>query len=202
MDIEVDQQGEAYDFSLGRILALTAFGAVVLSVFDAFHTHSGTTRYTTTVVWEAAWWTPLIFGLATGVGGPLYVLAYRRLGGRRAPPGWWSLVPGVVLFGALYYFSGFYQGANATKLGVLSAAAIGLHGWLDRTRAGIVVLLLTAAVGPLIESFLVHAGVFLHLHPDLLHVPMWLPALYACGAVVLGQGTRRWLRDSRQDARS
>src|SRR5262245_4889929 len=117
-----------------RLLLLFAFGAVVLSVFDGFHTPSGTTLYATTVAWQAAWWTPLIFGASTGVGGPVFALIYRVLGGKKVPPGWLQLVPAFAIFGALYAFSGFYKGPNVVKLAVLSGGAAVLFAWLDRTR--------------------------------------------------------------------
>jgi hypothetical protein len=179
-----------------RLLALTAFGAVFISIFDGFHTYSDTTRYTTIVAWRAAWWTPLLFGLSTGVGGPVYVLNYRVLGGRRPAPGWAALAAAFVIWGGLYAFSGFYKGPNEVKLAVLSAAAVVLFAWLDRTAAGAGSALLTALVGPIVEVVLVHRDAFKHLQPDFAGIPMWLPALYACAAVVLGQGTRRLLDPS------
>jgi hypothetical protein len=182
--------------TLARILALAAFGAVVISIFDGFHTYSETTQYTTIVAWRAAWWTPLIFGLSTGVGGPVYVLSYRTLGGRRLAPGWTPLAIAFVIYGALYAFSGFYKGTNEAKLAVLGAAAVALFAWLDRTAAGAGTTLLTALVGPLVEVVLVHLDAFKHLQPDVAGIPMWLPALYACSAVVLGQGARRLLDPS------
>src|SRR5947208_1517661 len=94
-----------------RLAWLFAFGAMVISIFDGFHTHSGTTRYATTVVWQAAWWTPLIFGLSTGVGGPAFAVGYEAFGGKRAPPSWPILGVSFAAFGGLYWFSGFYHGA-------------------------------------------------------------------------------------------
>ena len=176
-----------------RLLALAAFGGVVITFFDGFHTHSGTTRYATTVLCEAAWWAPLPFALGMGVGGPAYVLGYRALGGRRPPAAWPALGAAFAAYGALYAFSGYYAGSNAAKLAALAAAAVLLHAWLDRTLAGASMALVTAIVGPLVEVVLVHAGVFTHLKADVLGVPVWLPALYACSAVVIGQGARRWL---------
>jgi len=192
-------QGRAarVELSPGRLLCLFAFGAVVLSTFDGFHTYSGTTRYASTIAFRAAWWTPLGFGLALAAGGPLYALLYERLGGRRAPPSWSRLAPALAVFGGLHAWSGFFHGANETKLVVLGAAALALFAWLDRSLAGAACALGTALAGPLVEIVLVRAGAFEHLQPDFLGVPMWLPALYACSAPVVGQGARRWLLASR-----
>jgi hypothetical protein len=188
-----------------RLATLFAFGAVVISIFDGFHTHSGTTRYPHPVAFEAAWWTPLIFGASTGLGGPAFALVYRVSGGKRPPPSAPSLAVAFAIFGALYAFSGFYHGASATsgsyqeanltKLLVLGLGALALYLWLDRTVAGAVATLATALTGPLIEIVLVHAGAFEHLQPDVLGIPCWLPALYACSAPAVGHGSRWWLSE-------
>jgi hypothetical protein len=177
-------------------LALFAFGAVVLSTFDGFHTHSGTTRYANVVALQAAWWTPLVFGLTTGVGGPMYAFLYRVLGGVRPPPSWARLTPAFGIFGMLYAFTGFYHGPSSIKLAVLAAAAAALFFWLDRTRAGALCLVVTTLTGPFVEAAQIRAGMFEYLQHDFLGVPMWLPALYACSAPVIGQGARRWLAPS------
>ncbi len=188
--------------SLARVAALFVFGAVVISIFDGFHTHSGTTRYPDPVAFEAAWWTPLIFGASTGLGGPAFALLYRALGGKRPPPSGPQLAVAFALFGALYAFSGFYHGANLTKLLVLGAAAVALYLWLDRTLAGALATLATALTGPLVEIALVHAGAFEHLQPDVLGtIPCWLPALYACSAPAVGHGARWWLAHDASSAR-
>lgn len=179
--------------TLPRVLVLFAFGAVVITFFDGFHTHSGTTRYATVVAFQMAWWAPLLFGASVGLGGPLFAVGYRSLGGTRAPPPWLALGAAFVSFGALYYFSGFFHGANATKLGVLSFAALVLWGVLDRTWQGAACALGAALSGPAVEVALVHLGAFAHLQPDALGIPMWLPALYACAAPVLGHASRRFL---------
>ncbi len=193
-----DQSQKRVRLAPAPLSALFGFGAVTLSICDGFHTHSGTTSYPNPVALMAAWWTPLIFGLAVGAGGPAYAILYQLLGGRKAPPSWLQLAPAFVAFCSLYYFSGFYHGANphetnVTKLAVLGGAALVLYALLDRTVAGALCLVATALTGPCVESILVHLGAFLHLQPDVLGVPMWLPALYACSAPVVGQGARRVL---------
>ena len=45
------------------------------------HTWSGTTEYTHPLVLRTAWWAPLLFANAYGVGGLIFALGYRRLGG-------------------------------------------------------------------------------------------------------------------------
>jgi hypothetical protein len=178
-----------------RVLALFLFGAIVISFFDGFHTFSGTTAYAHPLgASKMAWWTPLIFGASTGLGGPAFALGYARFGGTLAPPPWNKLVSAFVSFGALYFFSGFYHGPNEVKLAVLVAGAVAFFLWLDRTWQGALCALATAATGPLVEIVLVHFGTFVHVQPDFLGIPMWLPALYLASAPVIGHGARRFLR--------
>lgn len=185
------------------LASLFGFGAVFLTVCDGFHTYSGTTSYPAPLALQAAWWVPLNFGLGVLLGGIAYAVLYRLFGGTKPAASFTRLAPGLVAFGALYYFSGFYKGpddraTNEVKLAVLATAAVALHALLDRTLAGVACSLVTALVGPTVEVIFVHLGYFKHLQPDVLGVPMWLPALYACSGPVIGQGARRVLENVHQ----
>jgi hypothetical protein len=193
-----------------RLPLLFAFGAVVITLFDAFHTLSGTTAYVG--LHQSArleWWTPLVFGAGTTVGGSVFAGLYRALGGTKDPPPWRVLASALWCFGALYFFSGFFRGSNATKLVVLALAATAAFVWLDRTWQGAVCAMVLTIIGPSLEIILVRVGTFVHLQPDFLGIPMWLPALYLCSAPVMGHGSRKLLaprdttaRDAEDGARS
>lgn len=172
---------------------LWLLGATAVSFFDGFHTHSGTTRYAAPVLWQMAWWTPLLFGASVGLGGPVYAMGVQRMGGGRPPPPWRDLAIGFAGFGGLYFASGYLPASNGAKLAMLLAGAALLFGWLDRTRAGAIMALVTAVSGPLVEITLVHLGTFAHLQPDFAGIPMWLPGLYLCAGPTLGQIARRAL---------
>lgn len=81
-------------------------GALVIPLFDGFHTHSGTTAYPHPFVWRMAWWVPLLFGTSVAGGGLAFALAYPRLGGRRAPPRVPALVVAFAAFALAYWSSG------------------------------------------------------------------------------------------------
>src|SRR5687767_1598495 len=102
---------------------LWLLGAVVVSFFDGFHTHSGTTRYAAPVIWQMAWWTPLLFGASVGLGGPVYAIGVRHLGGGRPPPPARDLGIGFAIFGVLYFASGYLPVSNALKLAILVGGA-------------------------------------------------------------------------------
>jgi hypothetical protein len=181
----------------GRVLALFAFGSIVVTTLDGFHTWSDTTRYASPVVLRAAWWAFLTLGLAAAGGGSLYALLYQSLGGRKPPPPWSQLAPGFAIFVGLYAFSGFFHGPSETKLIVLGVGGVALFLWLDRTLAGVACAVVTAFAGTLSEIVAGRTGAFEYLRPDFLGVPFWLPALYVCAAATVGQGARRWLIDPR-----
>src|SRR4051812_39740213 len=67
----MSDQAEAHvglRLSAGRMLALFAFGSIVITTLDGFHTWSDTTRYASPVVLRAAWWPFLTMGLAAAGG--------------------------------------------------------------------------------------------------------------------------------------
>ena len=180
-----------------RFFLLFLFGALTLTVFDAFHTLSGTTAYAGAYhASRLEWWTPVLMGAGTAIGGSIYAGVYRVLGAPKDPPPWSVIASSLWCFGALYFFSGFYHGSNVTKLVVLSVSGVAAFWWLDRTWQGAVCTLILTVAGPLVEIGLVRAGTFVPLQPDVLGIPMWLPALYFCAGSVIGHGSRRILMTS------
>src|SRR5205807_3902158 len=53
-------------------------------------------------------------------------------------------------------------------------------GWQN-----LVLSLVTAITGTLIEMILVTAGAFSYLRPDFIGVPYWLPCIYACASLAV-----------------
>jgi hypothetical protein len=130
-----------------------------------------------------AWWTPPLFGVAYA----LLALTYRQGEPRPVvaiPPARAGI--GFVAFAALYFASGFLPAANGVKLTVLLVGAALLFAFVDRSRAALVTGVISAFVGPAFEVVLVRTGVFLHLQPDFLGIPMWLPALYLASGPGVG----------------
>eukprot|EP01136_Pigoraptor_vietnamica_P025116 Opistho-1_new@78778 len=184
----------ARPFPLRGALLLVTFGATGGTLLDALHTFGGTTEYAAPFVLSTAWWVPLLFANAYGVGGCFYALAYSLLRGPPAVRAWRSLLLGLAAFSALYAVSALAL-PNATKLGVLSAGFALLWAWLDGSWQGLVLAVVSAVVGCATEVTLSRAGAFRHLQPDWEGIPMWLPALYLSAAPSFGQLARRVLRD-------
>ena len=75
---------------------------------------------------------------------------------------------------------------SVAKVGIL--IVIYLNFWLlaGRSWQNLLLSLVTAITGTLIEMILVNAGVFSYIHPDILGVPYWLPCVYACASLAVG----------------
>ena len=174
------------------VVVLAATGAVLGSLLDGIHTHTGVTAYTHPVFWRMAWWTPLIFAgaYAAGVSRPYLE---RRLGRPRPAPSLAIVLLGMGLFIAAYALSGV-DWPWTTRAAILTT--VFAVAWLacDRTLLGLGISLAVAVLGPLSESALVHAGTFVHLRPVYLGVSGWLPCLYLTAGIGL-QGRGKWLVD-------
>jgi len=55
------------------------------------------------------------------------------------------------------------------------------RGWQN-----LLLSLVTAITGTLVEMTLVASGAFSYLQPDILGVPYWLPFMYACASLAIG----------------
>jgi hypothetical protein len=183
-----------------RVGLLFVAGAVLLSFFDGFHTHSGTIEYPHPLILRMAWWTPLLFGATAAGGGWVYARAYERLGGdRRTAP--WPLLAGAFCgFGSLYFATGFWAAPDAVKLAALAAGAIVLWLLVDRSWQGALLAVPTVVGGCAVEIALVHASAFRYVDGRLLGVAAWLPGLYLAAAPAVGQLARRVLAPAQEEA--
>jgi hypothetical protein len=190
---------ERRDLLIARhVLVSFALGATVGAGFDALHTHSGTTMYAREWFAKMAWWVPLLFGttgvIALGAYPLIEALRRRELA---APLRRGQAATAVVVFAALYACSGFLPVSNLAKLALIGAAAAALWLMLCRSLAAVGIAAIAAAGGVIVEASLVSAGSFWYTTPDVVGVPMWLPALYAAGAFSLGPaGAAMWRRAS------
>jgi hypothetical protein len=182
-----------YTCGMRRVALLFVLGAVVLSFFDGFHTHSGTTEYTHPVALRMAWWVPLLFGTTAALGGWLYATGHRRLGGGEAVPSWPRVAGAFFGFAGLYFLSGFWAAPDAIKLAALAGGGVVLWLVVDRTWQGALLAVPTMIGGCAVEIALVHVDAFRYVHGSLLGVALWLPGLYLAATPAVGQLARRVL---------
>ena len=169
-------------------VALVALGATLGTALDGIHTHFAATRYTHPIFWLAAWWVPLVFGPAFALGLARPLLG--RLGADAPPPSWGQVLLSWVLFVAAYFAS--VIPLPWPLVSILLVALFAASWWLcDRTARTLLVAAAGAIGGPLVESALVAARTFVHVHPVYLGVSGWLPFLYLCAGVALCTLARR-----------
>jgi hypothetical protein len=166
------------------LLKVALTGATLGSLMDAFHTYGGATSYPDPVLLRAAWWTPLIFTAAYLSIALVYVPVHMLF---KSPlPNGKQQLGGVLFFAGLYFASGFLPFENPAKALVLVTGALGLLAFVDRSKAAIVCGVTGALIGPVTEIILTKLGLFAHLQPDFMRIPMWLPALYFASGPGLG----------------
>jgi hypothetical protein len=167
------------------ILWLFLLGATLGTALDAFHVYSYVEQYTRPSFFGVAWWVPLLFGsaaVAIGYSHPLVdplihnIRPPRRISTSVAELGWLVLA---------YLVAASPLGSLA-KAGLLML--IYLNFWLlvGRGWQNLLLSLVTAITGTLVEMTLVAAGAFYYLQPDILGVPYWLPWIYACASLAVG----------------
>ena len=174
------------------ILLLFLLGAILGSALDAFHTSSGVERYPIPALFGLAWWVPLLFGSAAVVIGCSHPLADPLLHNRRPPRRIWISLAALGWLVLAYLVTASFLDSLA-KAGLL--AVLYFNFWLLSGGGwqNLVLSLVTAITGTLIEMILVAAGAFSYLHPDFIGVPYWLPCMYACASLAVGDVGRSLL---------
>src|SRR5215831_14543365 len=141
----------------GRLAAAFALGALIGPAADQIHLQSGVLSYSrpSRLLWGQALWVPPLFGGAS-----------------------LALVWGHALLKRLLHRPPVPASASACALTLaltlLWGARVAISPTLDKAIAGP----LYAILGPLFEAALSSTGAFHYRHPNLLGVPLWLPAIY------------------------
>ena len=166
------------------ILWLFLLGATLGTGLDALHVYSKIERYPMPTLFGLAWWVPLLFGaaaVAIGYSHPLVdpLLHHRRF--RRL-----SVSIGELTWVVLAYLVSASTLPSIAKVGLLTVIYLNFWVLAGRGWQNLLLSLVTAITGTLIEMILVAAGAFSYLHPDFVGVPYWLPGIYACASLAVG----------------
>ena len=167
------------------ILRLFLLGAIFGTALDSFHVFTSVEQYTRPAFLGVAWWVPLLFGFAAvaiGYSHPLVdplihnLRRTRRLSTSIAELAWLLLA----------YVIAASPISSLAKTILLSL--IYFNFWLLTGRGwqNVLLSLVTAITGTLAEMTLVAAGAFSYLQTDILGVPYWLPFMYACASLAVG----------------
>ncbi|HXU67739.1 MAG TPA: hypothetical protein VN947_00345 [Polyangia bacterium] len=170
-----------------RWLILALAGAAICTVCDHLHATHGVLYYAHPVVWDQAWWVPLLFAGASlaAVAGATPI---RRLFGARATaaPTAREIAGDGIAFIVAYAYTSFAPAARPNVTLALLA-----FWWLARVVRGrapwlIAYSLVMAVAGSAFEATWSALGFFWYHHPDIGGVPRWLPGIYLHVALVAG----------------
>jgi hypothetical protein len=171
-----------------RWVVVALAGATVCTVCDHLHATHDVLTYAHPVLWDQAWWVPLLFAAASiaAVAGATPIR--RLLGGsasERAPSPR-EIVGDGLAFIVAYAYTSF---AAPDRPNVTLALLAGW--WLARVVRGrpawlIAYSLVMAVAGSAFEGAWSALGFFHYLRPDVAGVPRWLPGIYLHVALVAG----------------
>jgi hypothetical protein len=156
------------------------------TLLDGIHAYGDVLSYPTTAFGRWAWFVPIEFGLlglAVGLAAPTIERWAAPVGGVRFAPV--ERIAELGLFAGLYALTALVgddqPGILACALAVLALlrlTALGAPGdWIYMVAA--------AVLGPACEALLVALGVFSYTNPDVAGIPIWLPALWANGGILV-----------------
>ena len=160
-------------------------GAICGTALDVFHVYSSIERYHRPAFLGIAWWVPLLFGFATVFIGYSHPFIDPLIHNIRRPR---RLITSIA---ELSWLLLAYVIAASTFTSISKAILLGLiyfNFWLLTGRGwrNLLLSVVTAITGTLIEMTLVAAGAFSYLQPDILGIPYWLPFMYACASLAIG----------------
>eukprot|EP00903_Cladosiphon_okamuranus_P013546 g12618.t1 len=183
---------------------MAAAGAILGPNLDNYHSAFGVLTYKDPIELSVAghllvttdWWVPPLFAVAgAGIGG-LYILldAALETPQPQRQPVLRDIFICISLFSFQYYLSGLLVAAGCPYWVLVASLALiaeRVFNVFDATRAGLVVSLATATLGPLIEVFLVNAtDLYVYNGADLFGVDSWIPVVYFCGGPAVGNLAR------------
>lgn len=182
------------------IFWLFLLGSTLGTATDTWLVYSGVERYPAPLLFSVAWWVPLLFGAAAVVIGYSHPLVDPLLHHRRRRPHP-LITSGELLWLLLAYTISTSILYSLAKVGLL--LVIYLNFWVIEGRGwqNLLLSLATAITGTLIEMVLVAAGMFSYVHPDFIGVPYWLPCLYMCASLAVGDFGRSLLTFTRERER-
>lgn len=174
--------------NLKRLIACFLLGALLGTLLDGIHVYGDVLSYLSPAFGDWAWFVPLEFGLVGLLTGAILPLVEAHLGRGRTPLlSIWGRLVELVLFVALYFCTVLVDGEHAWPaiLALALTLLVLARLALQRVPGDWFYALVAAIAGPLGEWLISGAGLFDYAHPDFLHAPVWLPALWANGGLMI-----------------
>ena len=167
------------------VITLATLGATLGVALDGWHVATGTTRYASPSMFGIASWAIPLFAGAGVVVGVVPVVIERAVGRHVTAASRARVAIAIALFVAAYLVTGVLHGGVCAV--VLAVIAIAIYAVGDRPPLALALAhaLSAAAGGVLVETTLVHFGLFFHADDRLFGVAPWLPLLYVCASLAL-----------------
>ena len=156
------------------------------TALDAIHVYGDVETYSNEVLGELGWFVPLEFGLA-GVVSALAVPMLDRVVAQDWAPRWtiWERLRELPLLVGLYVTSVAANGPDATVFLVALLVLLAVRLVFASSPGDWAFALVAAIAGPVAEATIHATGAFDYTEPDVLGLPMWLPALWANGGLAI-----------------
>ena len=163
-----------------------AIGALLGTALDGIHLLGGVLSYEAEAFGEWAWFVPVEFGLA-GVLAGIAIPALERAAGPPALPrlGVGRRAAEVGLFAAAYGATAVWDGDGAAWVTAALLGLLALRLAIAPIRGDWLYALVAAVAGPAAEIAISATGAFDYANPDFAGIPMWLPALWANGGLLI-----------------
>ena len=167
------------------ILWLFLLGAIFGTALDAFHVYSYVEQYPRPAFLGVAWWVPLLFGFAAVAIGYSHPHIDPLIHNLRRPRRLTISIAELAWI-LLAYVIAASPISPLAKTILLSLNYFNFWLLTGRGWQNLLLSLVTAITGTLVEMTLVAAGAFSYLQPDIFGVPYWLPFMYACASLAIG----------------
>jgi hypothetical protein len=169
-----------------RLAACFVLGAAVGTLLDGIHVYGDVESYSAPGFGEWAWFVPLEFGLA-GLAAGVAIPAIERTAGPALPPRFDPAVRvgELALFTAAYLATALFDGDGAWWLAAALTALVLVRLALVPVPGDWAYALAGAVLGPAAEIAILQTGAFEYAHPDVAGLPIWLPALWANGGLLI-----------------
>ncbi len=178
---------------MARYWLAVLLGGALCFALDHLHVAFGVLFYPHPVFWGQAWWVfPLFAGATMAMIGGARLLLPAAATAR--PEGWRDIVRLVAAYGFTALAAGRPLVVLATLL--LTFVATRAASWRGDSPGLLVFCAVSAVAGTGWEILWSGMGMFTYVHPDLLGVPVWLPALYLHAAPA-AEATRRLIDGNR-----
>lgn len=168
------------------ICSLFFAGAILGTGLDALLVFGQVEQYPVPVLFGVSWWVPLLFGTATVCIAYAHLLLLPLLGDlHRLGTVLNAIVEqGWILLAYLLIFIHMDMPSKTLLLGIIC-----FQFWLlsKKSWQNLLLSIVIAITGTLVEMILVAAGAFKYTQPDLFGVPYWLPLLYICASFAIGE---------------